>query len=68
MNCASQCGNCVNNAVCDKTDGRCAGVCAAGWRNDRCDEGEQSDIDINSFLKVIFNSEPVISGAFHSLM
>ena len=35
-NCALTCGNCINDAPCDKTSGKCAG-CEAGYYGEKCD-------------------------------
>ena len=39
-NCKTACGNCVNNAVCDKTTGNCPGGCKAGFQPHLCNTSE----------------------------
>ena len=34
-----QCGNCLNNALCDSTSGICMTGCDDGWMGDYCTEG-----------------------------
>ena len=38
INCTLKCGNCSENAACNKTTGECPGGCSSGWKSPLCNE------------------------------
>ena len=40
MNCTSICGNCSDNAACNKTTGECPGGCSSSWKPPFCNESK----------------------------
>ena len=39
MNCTNECGQCLNDTVCDVENGTCLSGCNPGWKGFRCNEG-----------------------------
>ena len=47
------CGQCFNDAACDKTSGACpGGFCKPGWQGPRCDQGKCFKV------KPVYNGNP----------
>ena len=37
--CGEDCGHCISNDVCDKSNGNCPRGCSAGYKGNTCKEG-----------------------------
>ena len=42
INCTLKCGNCSENAACNKTTGECPSGCSSGWQPPLCNESRCS--------------------------